>query len=497
MVFSSLIFIFAFLTCVLAFYFMVGRSWRNATLLIFSIFFYAWGEGAYVAIMIALAPLNWALAMGIDAALTHKRRTQILFLAVILDLGVLLHFKYSNFIVENLNALLSGISGGGFSNEPIHLPLGISFFTFHMLSYIIDVYRGIARPQTSLINFSLYISFFPQLVAGPIIRYHDIATQLTERRMSVEKFASGLERFTFGLGKKMLVANPMGAIADQIFALPSTDISSPAAWLGIVAYSFQIYFDFSAYSDMAIGLARMFGFEFLENFNYPYISRTIQEFWRRWHISLSNWFRDYVYIPLGGNRKGPARTYLNLVIIFLLCGFWHGASWNFLVWGLIHGTFLAAERAIPDKSFAWMPRTLARLLGHTYVLFIVMIAWVFFRADTLPQALEYLAVMFGGLGSDQVRMPLASFLDRQALFLLVVAAVGSTPAFSMLTRDWRKRNNQVRGRTVVAAAESAFILTNFERYMIAARPVVGACVLVLSIAYLAGQTYNPFIYFRF
>tara|TARA_Y100000817_G_C16778302_1_gene509361 strand:- start:216 stop:1085 length:870 start_codon:yes stop_codon:yes gene_type:complete len=289
----------------------------------------------------------------------------------------------------------------------------------------------------------------------------------------------------------------MGSIADQIFALPSTDISSPAAWLGIVAYSFQIYFDFSAYSDMAIGLARMFGFEFLENFNYPYISRTIQEFWRRWHISLSNWFRDYVYIPLGGNRKGPARTYLNLVIIFLLCGFWHGASWNFLVWGLIHGTFLAAERAIPDKSFAWMPRTLARLLGHTYVLFIVMIAWVFFRADTLPQALEYLAVMFGGLGSDQVRMPLASFLDRQALFLLVVAAVGSTPAFSMLTRDWRKRNNQVRGRTVVAAAESAFILTNFERYMIAARPVVGACVLVLSIAYLAGQTYNPFIYFRF
>jgi len=494
MVFSSSLFIFLFLPLVVAIYYSFGPRWRNETLLTFSLVFYAWGEGAYFAII--LIPISVSCIAGIALASTQRQgpRLIILLIACALNLSVLFYFKYAHFVSQALNQIAGLIADGTtfLPTDPIHLPLGISFFTFHALSYVIDVYRRAAPAQRNFVNFALYIMFFPQLVAGPIIRYHDIAEQLTDRRSRIDTFASGLERFIIGLGKKILIANPLGEIADRAFSIPPGDLSMPASWLGIICYAFQIYFDFSGYSDMAIGLGRLFGFEILENFNYPYIATTMRQFWRRWHISLSNWFRDYLYIPLGGNRLGPIRTYQNLLIVFLLCGLWHGASWNFVIWGVLHGGFLAIERGRIGVLIDRAPL----LLRHCYVLSVVLIAWVFFRADSIPHALSYLTSMFSFPADTADFTQAREWLDRRTLLVLFAACAGATPVFMILGREWPSRFYQVdfygwSGR--VAEINVARI----EKFAGPVRRLLLIGIFFMSVVYLTGQTYNPFIYFRF
>lgn len=485
MVFSSPLFVFFFLPITLAIYNISADKFRNTVLLAFSLLFYCWGESLYI-IILSLILLNWIFGLLIGHTTKLCWRQTILTLAIFIDIGVLFYLKYENFIINNFNEIFSL---GHFDNEKASIPLGISFFTFHVISYIVDIYRKVASPQKNPINFALYICFFPQLIAGPIIRYHDISEQLQARQITVDRFCSGLERFALGFGKKILIANPLGHTADQIFSLSTNDLSAPTAWLGIICYSFQIYFDFSGYSDMAIGLGRMFGFTFLENFNYPYISLSIREFWRRWHISLSNWFKDYLYVPLGGSRRGSFRTYGNLFIVFFLCGMWHGANWNFVIWGLLHGFFLAAERGPAGRLFQTFPRFFARF----YVLLVVMIGWVFFRSDTLADAWHYLAAMCG-LGSVTGDLwPVRAFLDRQTVILLLAAGLGSTPALSFLARDWRDRFDRIPGRT----SPSAPLFPSEDRRLIVVRPVMVTAVMILACAYLVGQSYNPFIYYRF
>src|SRR5215471_8104535 len=345
MVFSSPIFLFLFLPITLAVYFVLPKRARNTWLFAASLVFYGWGEPKFLAVMLASIICNFLLAQWIEKQGNRDRARRVLTLAVAINIGLLAFFKYTDFVVENLNTGLVDLGVRPLTVPSIALPIGISFFTFHALSYVIDVYRGDARALRNPIDMGLYISLFSQLIAGPIIRYHDIAAQLRERWVTRSMFARGVSRFITGLGKKVLIANTLAVPVDLIFTIPSDQLTGGLAWLGVICYALQIYFDFSGYSDMAIGLGLMFGFRFLEKFNYPYISQSITEFWRRWHISLSNWFRDYLYIPLGGNRRGRLRGYFNLVIVFLLCGLWHGASWPFVLWGTWHGLFLVAERA--------------------------------------------------------------------------------------------------------------------------------------------------------
>jgi alginate O-acetyltransferase complex protein AlgI len=482
MVFSSIIFLFLFLPLTLLLNILVHRRLRNTILLAVSLVFYAWGEGTYVLLMLGCITLNYLFGLLIDRARTEKGQKALLALVVVLNLLPLVYFKYSVFVLENISRLLGLLHvDHALALDPVPLPIGISFFTFHALSYVVDVYRKTVTPQKNFLDMGLYIALFPQLVAGPIVRYHDISPQLKNRTVNVEDFAIGVERFVFGLGKKVLLANPMGAMADQIFSLQIVELSSPAAWLGILCYSLQIYFDFSGYSDMAIGLARMFGFHLLENFNYPYISCSIREFWRRWHISLSNWFRDYLYIPLGGNRKGSFRTGLNLVTVFFLCGFWHGASWNFIIWGLIYGFFLVLERGRLGKKLGLMPVMVQRL----YTLLVVVNAWVFFRAETLEHALRYLGVMYG-IDAAPAMYPLVAInLDPEfyltlALGLLIAAPV--YPALERYLRQWLDHFSAGQGLAVAA-------------------PLVKLCLLGLLLLFssmnIATGAYNPFIYFRF
>lgn len=473
MLFSSPLFVFLFLPVVLACYFLLPAMLRNLLLVVASLLFYAWGEGVYVAVMLLSLSLNYGFGILIHEF--HHRAKWILSVAVAVNLGMLAFFKYSVFLLQNLGALLAplGISVG--SVDPVHLPLGISFFTFHSISYLIDIYRKDAPAQKKPIDLALYISFFPQLIAGPIIRYHDISDQLSKRFVGIEDFALGIRRFIIGLGKKVILANTLAVPADQIFSLPAEHLTASLAWLGIVCYTLQIYFDFSGYSDMAIGLARLFGFHFLENFNYPYVSRTIQEFWRRWHISLSNWFRDYLYIPLGGNRVASWRIYFNLVTVFFLCGLWHGASWNFVIWGMIHGIFLVLERFGLAKFFA----DTAPWLGHVYALAVVMVGWVFFRADDLSGAVAYLKAMIGfGLG-DGIEYHAGLYLTGEVALALVIAIFASMPLKLLLVKlswaAWRPASQVLPVINIGALA----------------------LVFVVAMSYLAAGTYNPFIYFRF
>jgi alginate O-acetyltransferase complex protein AlgI len=359
----------------------------------------------------------------------------------------------------------------------VNLPIGISFFTFQAMSYVIDVYRGEGKPQRNPINFALYIAMFPQLIAGPIVRYRDIAAQLIERRVTLEGFSEGVRRFVLGLGKKMLIANTVAQVSDQIFAVPTDQLTLGMAWLAVVCYTAQIYFDFSGYSDMAIGLGRMFGFRFLENFNYPYIARTITEFWRRWHISLSSWFRDYLYIPLGGGRVSAPKIYRNLVVVFLLCGLWHGASWSFVVWGLFHGAFLVIERI---GLRVWLERR-GVLLRHVYTLMVVMVGWVFFRAETLGSAVSFLAAMAGlGTGSG-LEYHAGLYLDATVVTALAAALVGSMPWMPALSA-W------FEARTRPAWLEAGVALGSYAGLIV---------VLLGCSALMAAGTHNPFIYFRF
>ena len=466
MLFSSLVFVFVFLPLTAAVYFLLPRrgEWRNWWLLLMSILFYAWGEPKYVAIMLATVVLNWLGAVLLEKC--GRGKQALLALTVLADLSVLVYFKYFNFLAENFNALFQT----HVDFIKVVMPIGISFYTFQALSYVVDVYRGEVKAQRNVLRLALYISLFPQLVAGPIVKYHDVAEQIVGRTVSLADFAGGLRRFITGLAKKMLIANTMGAIADSVYAQTAAETSCAVAWLGAVAYALQIYYDFSGYSDMAIGLGRMFGFRFLENFNYPYISRSITEFWRRWHISLSTWFKEYLYIPLGGNRVGSFRLYANLLIVFLATGVWHGASWNFVVWGLWNGFFIVLERLTGfhkrEGGFVFTA------LKHLYVVAVFLLGWVFFRADNLSLAFAYLKNMFGLVRhADAVHPCFVSNFDYMILALGMILACP-------IVRD---RLYVDRGGLLRRLALDGWLVVLFA----------------LSVAWMVGATYNPFIYFRF
>lgn len=485
MLFSSNVFIYLFLPIILGLYLIVPRPLRNFLLLIASLFFYVWGEKLYILILIASIILNYCMGLIIYRVAARRGANLAIAFAVAANLGLLGIFKYANFVVNNLNQVLDQLGIAPIYLDTVHLPLGISFFTFHALSYVIDVYRREVPALKNPIDFAVYISFFPQSIAGPIVRYNDVAHQLKERTITLEGFAQGIRRFIIGLSKKMIIANTLAFPADAIFGLPADELTWRVAWLGVICYTFQIYFDFSGYSDMAIGLAKMFGFQFKENFNYPYISQSITEFWRRWHISLSTWYRDYLYIPLGGNRQGPWRTYANLLVVFFLCGLWHGASWAFIFWGLFHGLFLVMERMGLARVLerCWFP------VRQAYALLVVMVGWVFFKAATLSQAMDYLSAMAGfgeGLG---IRYSPGIYLNSEVKLVLVAAVLGSMPVLPLLQR--------MRDRAA-AWQEGRRLRTWFLEPLFAFTPVVTLLLLLLvSAMLLAGGTYNPFIYFRF
>ncbi len=489
MLFTEPTFLFLFLPLLLALYFVPslwrtlreGRSthaaYANALLLVASIIFYAKGGGPFTWLMIGSIAFNYWMAIGVDRALATSpaRARRLVVLAVGINLAVLGWFKYANFFVDNLDGVLS-LTGISLTLPKVVLPIGISFFTFHAISYVVDVYRQDASAQKSPVHAALYLLLFPQLIAGPIIRYRQIADQLARRTILLEDVAEGIRRFAIGLGKKVLIANIVAGPADRIFSLPSAQLDAGHAWLGIVCYTLQIYFDFSGYSDMAIGLGRMFGFRFPENFRWPYVADSVQDFWRRWHMSLSAWFRDYLYLPLGGNRASPTRVYVNLLTVFFLCGLWHGASWNFVIWGLFHGTFLVIERL----GFS---RVLPRLGGpfpHLYVLLVVMIGWVFFRADTLSGALAFVVAMFGGGRAEPTPLTLAFYLTPELWLALLAGVVGAMPLVPALGR-WRQSLARPWSALAIDTVGTVALMT----------------VLVAAIMQMAANTYNPFIYFRF
>ena len=406
-----------------------------------------------------------------------------LVLAIVANLGLLGFFKYANFVIVNLNTILVKLEISPVIIEQIHLPIGISFFTFQALSYVIDLYRKESTVQKNPINIALYVSLFPQLIAGPIVRYNDIASQLVERRTRFEDVSCGVQRFIIGLGKKVLLANVLGRTADYIFSLPPERIPATLAWLGAISYTLQIYYDFSGYSDMAIGLGRMFGFRFLENFNYPYISKSIREFWRRWHISLSSWFRDYLYIPLGGSRKGVARTYANLIIVFFLCGLWHGASWTFVIWGLYHGCFLVFERVGPGKRIINM---MPSFLCHLYVVLVVIIGWVFFRAETFGYALGYLKAMVNFSTPSLFNSQIFININNEFYVVFVISLICSAPLFTLLKRlpaAWSGQTSHAAYLVRFALSTTTICFLGF--------------VFLYSVSSLMGGAYNPFLYFRF
>lgn len=429
-------------------------------------------------LMIVSITLNYAVGTQLENRAQHPTRKLILTIGVALNLAILIAFKYANFINVNINLLLSFVGLPQWDLQPVHLPLGISFFTFQAISYLIDISRGEIRVQRRLINLGLYIAMFPQLIAGPIVRYKTINREIDNRRVSPELFASGVERFILGLSKKMLIANPLGAVVDAIFSLPVESIPTHVAWFGILLYALQIYFDFSGYSDMAIGLGRMFGFRFLENFNYPYIAQSLQDFWRRWHISLSTWFRDYLYIPLGGNRLSPIRTYLNLFCVFILCGMWHGASWNFIVWGALHGIVLAFERA----GFSTILSRLWRPVRHLYLILVVLISWVFFRADDLTIAVQYLQRMFA-FDFSSVPFEFLDALNVEVALALVFGLLFSGPLLAFFWPNHMRPNMEAPGiKSLALNTSKSILLLGF---------------FLLCAMQLAASTHNPFIYFRF
>lgn len=466
MVFSSTIFLCVYLPLVLLGYYICPKKGKNLFLLIVSLIFYAWGEPKYVFLMIFSILVNYVFGLLMDKHRENKKRLKLmLVISVIIDLGLLSVFKYTDFIITNINSVF----GAGFDLLNIALPIGISFYTFQAMSYTIDVYRDNVRVQRNLIDFGMYITMFPQLIAGPIVRYSDVQDQLAERNVTTADFSEGIMRFVVGLGKKVLLANQMGAVWTQIYALGG-DISALMAWTGAAAYTFQIYFDFSGYSDMAIGLGRMFGFKFPENFRYPYESVSITDFWRRWHITLSTWFKEYLYIPLGGNRRGLARQALNLLIVWTLTGFWHGAGWNFVMWGLYYFAILFIEKLFLLKALDKLPR----LFRHAYALLLIVIGWVIFASDDVSVMLPYLGSMFGANGALG-GMDVYTLLTRAAL--MVICCVAST---------------ELPRRLFVTAAGKMN-----EKAAFTVKSVLTLTLLALSVVFLIGDSYNPFLYFRF
>jgi alginate O-acetyltransferase complex protein AlgI len=462
MVFSSPIFVFLFLPIVYLVNLIIPRKLSNLFLLALSLVFYAWGEPLYVLLMIFSGFINYWLARGMDAY--DDNRKIFLILTVIFNIGLLGLFKYADFIILSLN----GIAGSHIPLLHLPLPIGISFYTFQTMSYVLDVYRKDTPVQKNYFSLLLYITFFPQLIAGPIVKYHDVATEIVKRKVTLKGTTEGLRRFVYGLSKKVLLANTMAIVVDRLYALPNSDISFAVAWIAAIAYLFQIYFDFSGYSDMAIGMGEMFGFHFLENFNYPYISSSMQDFWRRWHMSLSSWFKLYVYIPLGGNKKGKTRAVVNRIIVFFLTGLWHGAAWTFVFWGLYHGMFLLLEQTFL-KVEKW-----PRPLRHFYTLMVVLIGFVIFRAANFTQALVFIRSMFAfSAASANGASQLMVLLTPAIVLLFGVCVVASTPI---------AKHIQTRYPSVVA---------NYLSY--------GVAVLLwfFCLFSLSATTYNPFIYFRF
>lgn len=484
MVFSSLTFLYIFLPAVLICYYLTPVKYRNYPLLLASFLFYSWGGVSLTLLLLTSVIFNYLVGLLISKGLHSKTGKWILIMGIIGNLSMLAFYKYANFLVQNINLLLESANFTFSLTDPgIILPIGISFYTFQALSYLIDVYKRKAPVQKNFVNLALYISLFPQLIAGPIVRYNDIDLQLLNRKSTPEKFVSGIKRFVIGLAKKVLIANQFALLADTAFQIQTDGISTFVAWAGIIAYTIQIYFDFSGYSDMAIGLGRMFGFEFLENFNFPYISRSIREFWKRWHISLTNWFRDYLYIPLGGNRKGNVRTYLNLFIVFLLTGLWHGASWSFVAWGLLHGAFMIIEKIGFDKILIrlWKP------FQYMYTLFIVIMAWVLFRADDFSYAWGYYKAMFSMRSIHLNYDVLDIFLNDQVYLLLTIAIISSTRIWVVIYDSLKKLTRLFNAKQIKITQLIVTLVVLFFIFSI----------MLLSSMSLISSTYNPFIYFRF
>lgn len=472
MVFSTPIFLFAFLPFTILLYYFSQEKLRNLILLAVSLIFYAWGEPYAVILMIFSITINYMFGLLVDKSTRPVLQKTVLILSVIANLGILIIFKYSSFIIINLNTLLST----NLPDPQIPLPIGISFFTFQAMSYVIDVYRKDGNVQKNYFSLALYISFFPQLIAGPIVRYKDIDNQIRNRSVNYRQMASGIQRFLIGLSKKVLISNVVGELVDNLFIVSMDYWTTGISWLVIICYTLQIYFDFSAYSDMAIGLGRMFGFEFLENFNYPYNATSIRDFWRKWHISLSTWFRDYLYIPLGGSRCATWRIYLNQLIVFFLCGLWHGSSWNFVIWGLIHGLFLVLER-IGLGNFVnklWKP------LQHVYTLLIVMIGWVFFRAETLSSATQMLTIMFGS-GAKLSGYNLSQYITPLLLIVIIIGVIISSGYPTKILGNLENKYKHTKNMHIIACFKIACL----------------TILMILSFSSIASGAYNPFIYFRF
>lgn len=467
MVFSSPVFLFIFLTAVYILYRLIPNiTAKNAVLLIFSLIFYTYGEPKAVVLMIISIVMNYLFGMAMKQE--NKHRKAVLAAAVAMNLLMLGVFKYAGFGAEMINRLpfLS------VTVPKIALPIGISFYTFQAMSYVIDAYKDPKYIQKSLFRLALYITFFPQLVAGPIVKYYDFADQIDHRISTPQKTAEGVRRFILGLSKKLFIANTMAFAADSIYAMDTSELSVSLAWLGAVSYLFQIYFDFSGYSDMAIGLGKMFGFDFRENFNYPYISQSMQEFWRRWHISVSTWFKEYLYIPLGGNRKGRVRTAFNKLAVFFCTGLWHGASLNFIVWGLLNGGFMMLESYKAVNTGKWL-----RPFRHIYALLVTTLAFVFFRADTLGDACRFIGHMFVPSGSSEQTAVFFSLLSPMFLLMLVLAVIFSMPV-----------TEKLRAKAESGKAASAYEVCTYG---------VSLALLLLCVLTLSSASYNPFIYFRF
>ena len=469
MVFSSSVFFMAFLPITLLLYFLIPERFlkvRNLWLLIASLIFYGWGEPKYIAVMAFSILFNYVMGQ-----LVGKSKP-LLILCIAGNLAILGFFKYTDFVIETVNA----VSGGGLGLLNIALPIGISFYTFQTMSYIIDVYRGKVLPQRDFIAFAAYVTLFPQLIAGPIVRYADVAEMLVGRKTNLDQIAEGVRRFIVGFGKKVLIANQVYVIWNEITLMPVSEISTAAAWLGALAFTFQIYFDFSGYSDMAIGLGKIFGFDYLENFNYPYISRSITEFWRRWHMSLSSWFKEYVYIPLGGNRKGLPRQILNIAVVWALTGLWHGASWNFVAWGMYFGVILILEKLWILK---WLEKCPAPV-GHLYSLILIVLGWVIFALTDFGQMREYMQVMFGG--STEFVDGNFKYLAWSRIWVLIACTIGSTPLVKLVCGRIAGTLSGVKnGEVILGVLETVVLLS----------------ILALSIAFLVSGSYNPFLYFRF
>lgn len=467
MLFSSIIFLSIFLPSLIILYFSVKKSFRNYILLIYSLIFYAWGEPRYLSVMLCIILINYLAAILIDK---NKNRKIILICDILLNLFVLIYFKYFNFIVININKVLKN----PLPKVNVIMPIGISFFIFQAISYVFDVYKNEVPVQKNIYKLTLYISFFPQLIAGPIVKYHEVQKEIENRNESLNNIYLGLFRFSIGLGKKVLIANTLGEVVDKIFMLDIINtIDYKIAWIGAICYSLQLYFDFSGYSDMAIGLGKVFGFKFLENFNYPYVSKSITEFWRRWHISLGTWFKEYLYIPLGGNRKSSIRTYINLFIVFLATGIWHGAKWTFVIWGLWHGIFIIIERKIKIEKY---DKKCEIFIRHIYTLFIIITGWVLFRAENMSYGIKFLKIMFGISKNSKIPYSVMYFLDRKVILALLIGLIASVNIFKLNIDKYYESKSFMRN-----------ILLNMYSIII----------LILSYMSILSSTYNPFIYFRF